>query len=81
MAAVTAPNGKATATERVVHAPEIARESSWGTLYRLAGIAALAVIALVPIGALVYIVWPPPGRRPSPVRTFGSIPQPVPARP
>jgi hypothetical protein len=60
MATVTAPNGKAFATERVVRAPELTREASWSTLYRLAGTAALAVVALVPIGALVYILWPPP---------------------
>lgn len=60
MATVTVPNGKATATERVAHAPENTGESGWSTLYRLAASAALAVVALVPIGALVYVLWPPP---------------------
>jgi hypothetical protein len=34
--------------------------SAWTTLYRIGGIAALGVVALVPIQAVVYILWPPP---------------------
>lgn len=60
MATLTAPNGKATAVERHVRTTEGIPESGWSTLYRLAGAAALIVVALVPIGALVYVVWPPP---------------------
>jgi len=34
--------------------------SGWHTLFRLAGIAALMIVALIPVQALVYILWPPP---------------------
>jgi hypothetical protein len=34
--------------------------ADWTTLYRVAGIAAFAVVALIPIQAIVYILWPPP---------------------
>jgi hypothetical protein len=41
--------------------PDLERhESDWRTLFRLAGIAALTVVALIPVQALVYILWPPP---------------------
>jgi hypothetical protein len=36
--------------------------SSWIGVYRMAGVAAFAVVALVPIQALLFIVWPPPTR-------------------
>lgn len=32
----------------------------WRALYALGGAAAIAVVALVPIGAAVYFIWPPP---------------------
>jgi hypothetical protein len=32
----------------------------WSGLYRVAGVAALGVVALIPIQAGVYILWPPP---------------------
>jgi len=34
--------------------------ADWRTLYRIAGIAAFAVVALIPIQAIVYILWPTP---------------------
>jgi Domain of unknown function (DUF4386) len=34
--------------------------SRWRTLFRTAGIAALAVVALIPVQAVVYFLWPPP---------------------
>ena len=37
-----------------------AYESGWHTLFQCAGISALTVVALIPVQALVYIVWPPP---------------------
>ena len=37
-----------------------ARSGDWHTLFRLAGICALTVVALIPVQGLVYIVWPPP---------------------
>jgi len=33
---------------------------SWASLYRVGGLAALAVVALIPIQAAVVILWPPP---------------------
>ena len=35
-------------------------EGNWRMLFKAAGIAALTVVALIPLQALVYIVWPPP---------------------
>jgi hypothetical protein len=32
----------------------------WTSLYRIAGAAALAVVALIPIQVAVYLLWPPP---------------------
>ena len=43
--------------------PEInagSQSTDWCTLFRLAGISALTVVALIPIQGLVYILWPPP---------------------
>jgi hypothetical protein len=37
-----------------------ARSTDWHTLFRLAGISALTVVALIPIQGLVYFLWPPP---------------------
>jgi hypothetical protein len=34
--------------------------TDWHTLFQLAGISALAVVALIPIQGLVYILWSPP---------------------
>jgi hypothetical protein len=39
---------------------EQAQGSTWTGLYRMAGVAAFGVVALVPIQAAVYILWPPP---------------------
>ena len=45
------------------------QRSGWSGLYRVAGVAALAVVALIPIQATVYILWPPPAT----VRDYFSI--------
>jgi hypothetical protein len=37
-----------------------AQTADWRTLFRVAGISALAVVAVIPIQGLVYMVWPPP---------------------
>jgi hypothetical protein len=37
-----------------------AHRSAWATLYRIGGVAALGVVALIPIQAVVYMLWPPP---------------------
>ena len=37
-----------------------AQSTDWQTLFRLAGISALTVVALIPMQGFVYIVWPPP---------------------
>ena len=34
--------------------------SGWRSVYRISAIAAVAVLALVPVQAAVFIVWPPP---------------------
>jgi hypothetical protein len=36
------------------------QRSTWTTLFRIAGVAALAVVALIPVQAALYILWPPP---------------------
>jgi hypothetical protein len=36
------------------------QSTDWHTLFQLAGISALAVVALIPIQGLAYILWPPP---------------------
>lgn len=60
MVTVIAPNGKKTTSERARPGLTGPSESGWGTLYRLGGAAAWLVVALVPIGVLVYVLWPPP---------------------
>lgn len=37
-----------------------AHRSAWASLYRIGGIAALGIVALIPIQAIVYVLWPPP---------------------
>jgi hypothetical protein len=37
-----------------------ARRRGWTSLYRLAGVAAFSVVALIPIQAAIFILWPPP---------------------
>jgi hypothetical protein len=38
----------------------MARSAAWATLFRIGGIAALGVVALVPIQAVIFVLWPPP---------------------
>jgi hypothetical protein len=35
-------------------------DTDWQMLFRAAGLAALTVVALIPLQGLVYILWPPP---------------------
>ena len=37
-----------------------ADRSAWTSLYRIGGIAALGIVALIPLQAIVYVLWPPP---------------------
>jgi Domain of unknown function (DUF4386) len=37
-----------------------AQAADWRTLFRVAGISALSVVAVIPIQGLVYVMWPPP---------------------
>jgi hypothetical protein len=37
-----------------------AEGGEWTSLFRIGGLAALAVLALVPIQMIVFVVWPPP---------------------
>lgn len=39
---------------------DVSERGQWSTLYRVGGVAALAVLALVPIQMVVFFVWPPP---------------------
>src|SRR5919198_608714 len=34
--------------------------SAWVGLYRTAGVAAFTIVALVPIQAAIFLLWPPP---------------------
>jgi hypothetical protein len=34
--------------------------SAWTGLYRIGGVAALGIVALIPIQAIVFVLWPPP---------------------
>ena len=49
-----------------------ARVSDWTSLYRIAGIAALTVVVLIPIQGAIYILWPPPTTVVDYFRTFQS---------
>src|SRR4051794_38181249 len=44
----------------VARLPLPARAWPWSTLYRVGGVAALAVVALIPIQGTVYVLNPPP---------------------
>jgi Domain of unknown function (DUF4386) len=33
---------------------------TWGVLYRVAGVAALAIVATLPVAVYVFLAWPPP---------------------
>ena len=53
-----------TTKDRAAHRPQAATRdtttSGWRSIYRIGAIAAVAVLALVPVQAAVFIVWPPP---------------------
>jgi len=53
-----------TTKDRAAHRPQAAMRdtttSGWRSIYRIGAIAAVAVLALVPVQAAVFIVWPPP---------------------
>jgi hypothetical protein len=37
-----------------------ATRSGWTSLFRIGGVAAAAIVALIPLQAAIYILWPPP---------------------
>ena len=41
-------------------ATHVSAGSGWRSIYRIGAVAAMAVLALVPVQAAVFIVWPPP---------------------
>ena len=53
-----------TTKDHAAHRPQAAMRdtttSGWRSIYRIGAIAAVAVLALVPVQAAVFIVWPPP---------------------
>lgn len=51
---------KAHAANRPRAATHDKATSGWRSLYRIGAVAAVAVLALVPVQAAVFIVWPPP---------------------
>ncbi len=53
----------------VIELDESTPTSGWRALFRVAGIAAFSVVALIPVQALVYILWPPP----TTVRDYFSV--------
>lgn len=60
MTTLTAPSTIATPRSIQVERSEMSEGARWSTLYRVGGISALAVLALVPIQMIVFFVWPPP---------------------
>ena len=40
-------------------------DSAWKPLYKVGGISALLVVAMIPIQAIIFIGWPPPGFLPN----------------
>src|ERR1051326_8512442 len=53
----------------LVELDKTAATSGWHILFRVAGIAALTIVGLMPVQALVYILWPPPTN----VRDYFSV--------
>ena len=47
-------------TQASAQQPTAEARAGWGTLYRIAGFAALLVVALVPLQMAVFVFWPPP---------------------
>src|SRR5687768_8522860 len=43
-----------------LEAPTDRSTLEWSLLYRAAGVAALAVVALMPVQMAVFVLWPPP---------------------
>ncbi len=63
MAAITdriAGSSESPSVVRSTSADDHGRITAWRPLYVLGAAAALTVVALVPVGAAVYFVWPPP---------------------
>jgi hypothetical protein len=60
MTTLTAQDAILTGRAESIRAGERTAFSEWGSLYRVGGWAALAVLALVPIQMVVFFVWPPP---------------------
>ena len=53
-------SSKTASTRELLTSDNQSVQTPWAWLYRLGGAAAIAVVALVPVGAAVYFIWPPP---------------------
>jgi len=60
MTTLTAQDAILTSRAESIRAGDRTALSEWGSLFRVGGWAALAVLALVPIQMVVFFVWPPP---------------------
>ena len=60
MTTLTAQDAILTGRAESIRAGDRTTPSEWGSLYRVGGWAALAVLALVPIQMVVFFIWPPP---------------------
>jgi len=60
MTTLTAQDAILTSRAESIRAGDRTAFSEWGSLFRVGGWAALAVLALVPIQMVVFFVWPPP---------------------
>jgi len=60
MRTLTAPEAIPAPRPVLAQRSSVSEGAEWSTLYRVGGISALAVLALVPIQMVVFVVWPPP---------------------
>ena len=47
-------------TRRALSTRDLADDSAWKSLYRIGGVAALAILAFIPVQIAVFLIWPPP---------------------
>lgn len=60
MSVASMNSGVAAKYERAVTARDRAEDPAWNPLYRIGGIAALAILAFVPVQLAVFLLWPLP---------------------
>ena len=60
MSALSIPAATAATYERAATSQNLAAQSEWRPLYRIGGIAALAILAFVPVQMAVFFIWPVP---------------------